>query len=161
MAARACSSLRNLPRQEFACSRLLRCLRVKHQLSRSLTVLSRSAVRTPPSLLNTSSTNVVAFVKPRQPFWHHLSVYRAYSSSSGADEGGEEEGGERKPADEQDSDGDGDEGLSLLAPIVKQYAVAPVTIPERFPEVPVLPISRNPIFPRFVKMLEVCLQINC
>lgn len=75
---------------------------------------------------------------------------RGYSSSS---VGGEEDG-EGKPSDETESDGD--ESLSLLSPqVVKQYAIAPVSVPDKFPELPVLPISRNPIFPRFVKMLEV------
>ena len=155
MAARLCSSLRNLPRQEFACGSFRRCLRVNQHLSRRLTIFPQPAVRIPPTMMKISSTiNSTSLVKHRQPFWHHLAVFRAYSSSSGADEGGEEDGDEKKSEDEQDSDGE--EGLSLLAPIVKQYAVAPVTIPDKFPEVPVLPITRNPIFPRFVKMLEVC-----
>ena len=85
-------------------------------------------------------------------------MVQPFSSSSAGDEG--DEAGEKKPTDEQESDGqsEGDESLGLLAPVVKQYAVAPVSIPDRFPEVPVLPISRNPIFPRFVKMLEVSLH---
>lgn len=37
----------------------------------------------------------------------------------------------------------------------QQHAIAPVSIPDIFPEVPVLPVSRNPIFPKFVKLLEV------
>ena len=78
----------------------------------------------------------------------------AYSSSSGEGEGEEEE--DKKPAGkEQESE----DGLELLTPVVKQYALAPMSIPDRFPEVPVLPISRHPIFPRFVKMLEVCLCV--
>lgn len=108
--------------------------------------------------MNSSNINSVSFTRPRQPLWHQLSVVQPFSSSSAGDEG--DEAGEKKPTDEQESDGhsDGDESLGLLAPVVKQYAVAPVSIPDRFPEVPVLPISRNPIFPRFVKMLEVSLH---
>ena len=85
------------------------------------------------------------------------------SATSGSDEEGEGEG-----AGSQESDGEGEEhlseleeeggiGLEVLAPIAHSHlrAVAAVTVPEVFPEVPVIPISRNPIFPRFVKMLEV------
>lgn len=64
--------------------------------------------------------------------------------------------GDKKPAGKEQESEDGEGSLELLTPVVKQYALAPMSIPDRFPEVPVLPISRHPIFPRFVKMLEVC-----
>lgn len=35
-------------------------------------------------------------------------------------------------------------------------ALAPVMVPEVYPRVPLLCVHRNPVFPRFVKMLEVC-----
>ena len=37
----------------------------------------------------------------------------------------------------------------------QQQAIAPVSIPDIFPEVPLLPVSRHPVFPKFVKMIEV------
>lgn len=37
-----------------------------------------------------------------------------------------------------------------------QGVLAQVMVPDVFPEVPVLPVHRNPVFPRFVKMMEVC-----
>ena len=33
--------------------------------------------------------------------------------------------------------------------------IAEITVPADFPDVPVVAVSRNPLFPRFVKMLEV------
>lgn len=39
-------------------------------------------------------------------------------------------------------------------------ALAQVHVPDVFPEVPLLPIHRNPVFPRFVKMMEVCLFMS-
>jgi len=36
-----------------------------------------------------------------------------------------------------------------------QGALASTAVPEVFPVVPVIPVQRNPVFPRFVKMLEV------
>ena len=123
------------------------------QVSRRLTTFPLSpSVRAPHRSCN---SNYVSFTRQKQPICQQLAVLQAYSSSSEGDEDGEAE--EKKPADEQESDGD--ESLGLLAPVVKQYAVAPLSIPDRFPEVPVLPISRNPIFPRFVKMLEVCVCV--
>ena len=50
--------------------------------------------------------------------------------------------------DKQSSTGDEDEDPNL-------GALAPITIPDVLPEIPVLAVSRNPLFPRFVKMVEV------
>lgn len=51
--------------------------------------------------------------------------------------------------------GGGEEHLDLeILPVPRHHAIAPVDVPNLFPGVPVLPISRNPLFPRFVKMLE-------
>ena len=66
-----------------------------------------------------------------------------------------------------DDDGDGhnkkDEGPDVVIEDqsgVKvdpsQGALAQVLVPDVFPEVPILPVHRNPVFPRFVKMMEVC-----
>lgn len=39
-------------------------------------------------------------------------------------------------------------------------SLAEVTVPEDFPEVPVLALSRQPLFPKFVKILEVSILIR-
>ena len=120
---------------------------------RRLTTFPVSTCRIPqPFILKGRSTSFNSSIKPQRPL---LVVCQAYSSSSEGDEG---EGGEEKPAGEEQESVEGDGSLGLMTPIVKQYALAPMSIPDRFPEVPVLPISRHPIFPRFVKMLEVCLH---
>ena len=75
---------------------------------------------------------------------------RVYSSSS-------EDGEGRDGVTGEEEEGEGQLGIELL-PAARQHAIAPVSIPDNFPEVPVLAISRNPIFPRFVKILEVRLQ---
>ena len=80
-------------------------------------------------------------------------VYCRLYSTSGSGEGGE---GEEEGSEEEEGSGGlgGDEVQSMTR---QQYtlALAPVAIPDIFPEVPVLPISRHPIFPKYVKMLEV------
>ena len=82
------------------------------------------------------------------PHW----TVRRHCSSNGK-EGGEN-GGEDGVPEEGFEDG---ESLDLeMLPLARHHDIAPVNIPDHFPEVPVIPISRNPLFPRFVKMLEVC-----
>lgn len=76
---------------------------------------------------------------------------RLYSSSS--EDGEADESGEGVTDEEEEG---GALGIELLPPN-QMHAIAPVSIPDNFPEVPVLAISRNPIFPRFVKILEVSL----
>jgi Lon-like ATP-dependent protease len=108
--------------------------------------------------------------------WPHRGVVglredrRWFCSSSGEESGGEEGGNKNDEKEEEEESekeeeevGGGGLGLEML-PIPRHHAIAPVSIPEVFPEVPVLPISRNPVFPRFVKMLEVSLvawQARC
>ncbi|XP_044181931.1 lon protease homolog, mitochondrial-like [Acropora millepora] len=65
-----------------------------------------------------------------------------------------------------DDDGDGrdkkDEGTDVVIEDQSgikvdpsQGALAQVLVPDVFPEVPILPVHRNPVFPRFVKMMEI------
>ena len=46
---------------------------------------------------------------------------------------------------------------SQASPMVIQSmtALAPVNIPDFFPRLPLIAVSRNPLFPKFVKMIEV------
>ena len=101
----------------------------------------------------------------------HVNGMRYCSTTSGGDEeegDGKEEGndeGEKEGEldaeeeddlwDEQIKEQDMKEGGLVGIRGGQQYAIAPVSIPDIFPEVPVLPVSRNPIFPKFVKLLEV------
>ena len=39
-------------------------------------------------------------------------------------------------------------------------ALAPLQVPELFPNVPLVAVSRNPLFPRFIKMVEVKLSLS-
>ena len=61
--------------------------------------------------------------------------------------GGGEEGSEREAAEEKESEETpaGEPG----------FALSTVDVPEMFPNVPVIAINRHPVFPRFMKMIEV------
>uniref|UniRef100_A0A3B4BLK3 Lon protease homolog, mitochondrial n=1 Tax=Periophthalmus magnuspinnatus TaxID=409849 RepID=A0A3B4BLK3_9GOBI len=61
-------------------------------------------------------------------------------SASGGAPGGEEPGG--------DGDGGGYNGPHMTA-------LTPMMVPEVFPNVPLIAVSRNPVFPRFIKIIEV------
>ncbi len=103
----------------------------------------------------------------RAPVWSRSGTKRHYASSSGKESDGEgdsttgeeegEEQGEHSNGEGEGRDPNLEEELGDLEmlPVARHHAIAPVNIPDNFPEVPILPISRNPLFPRFVKMLEV------
>ncbi|XP_060640848.2 lon protease homolog, mitochondrial [Anolis sagrei] len=65
----------------------------------------------------------------------------SFSSSSGDGPEGSESGGEGAGS------GDG------TPPVVT--ALAPLMVPEHVPQVPLVAVARNPVFPRFIKILEV------
>lgn len=43
--------------------------------------------------------------------------------------------------------------VPLVMPSMTQ--LAPIQVPDYFPKVPLIAVSRNPLFPRFIKMIEV------
>ena len=82
--------------------------------------------------------------------WYWLIVGFPFSVSSTGSSGDDGEGGDDDSEDVIIEDKVGDTGVD------PDYgALAPVMVPEIFPRVPLLCVHRNPVFPRFVKMLEV------
>lgn len=70
------------------------------------------------------------------------------TSSSNNDDGG-------------DSDGPSDTDQPVVQPYAKPMgALTPMTVPEVWPIVPVIAVSRNPVFPKFIKIVEVCLLLQ-
>ncbi|XP_004441321.1 PREDICTED: lon protease homolog, mitochondrial [Ceratotherium simum simum] len=71
-------------------------------------------------------------------------------SSGGAFSGGEDasEGGAEDGAAGAGGSAGGGEG-----PVIT--ALTPMTIPDVFPHLPLIAVSRNPVFPRFIKIIEV------
>lgn len=84
----------------------------------------------------------------------HLLQARTFSSAS---RGGEDNLGNGSGASGIDESGSGDDSSSsssnaeFVQPLT---ALSPMTVPEVWPRVPVIAVRRNPLFPRFVKMIE-------
>lgn len=57
----------------------------------------------------------------------------------------------------EESGGDG--GASYTGP--QMTALTPMMVPEVFPNVPLIAVSRNPVFPRFIKIIEVRKTQQC
>ncbi|KAM9849328.1 lon protease homolog, mitochondrial [Aulostomus maculatus] len=77
--------------------------------------------------------------------------HRAFGNrASGADFSGVD-GGESSGSGGEESGSDG--GAPYSGP--QMTALTPMTVPEVFPNVPLIAVSRNPVFPRFIKIIEV------
>lgn len=75
------------------------------------------------------------------------------SQASGAGFSGED-GGESAESGGEESGGEvGGGGGAYNGP--PMTALTPVMVPDVFPNVPLIAVSRNPVFPRFIKILEV------
>ena len=64
-------------------------------------------------------------------------------TSSGGDDG------------DDDGESEDDEVITEFPSIGQQTALTTMTVPDVWPNVPVIPVSRHPVFPRFIKMIEV------
>lgn len=70
--------------------------------------------------------------------------------ASGAGFSGEDGGDSAGSGGEESG---GDEGVPYNAS--QMTALTPMMVPEVFPNVPLIAVSRNPVFPRFIKIIEV------
>lgn len=70
------------------------------------------------------------------------------NSGSGSGFSGEDDA---ESAGGEESAGDG--GVPANGP--QMTALTPMMVPEIFPNVPLIAVSRNPVFPRFIKIIEV------
>lgn len=77
-------------------------------------------------------------------------LWEANNRGGGAFSGGEDspEGGAEEGAGGAGGSAGGGEG-----PVIT--ALTPMTIPDVFPHLPLIAITRNPVFPRFIKIVEV------
>lgn len=83
------------------------------------------------------------------------------SSSNRSDDQGSDQappgssGGGGSGGGASDPPGGGGDGPGSSLPIPSLVALAPLQIPDFLPRVPVIAINRNPLFPFFIKMLEI------
>lgn len=63
-----------------------------------------------------------------------------------------EDGAESSSPNDDERGGDGSESGS---PPLHVTALTPMMVPEVFPNVPLIAVTRNPVFPRFIKIIEV------
>lgn len=103
------------------------------------------------SLLNYNSSNIPFHQLPKYPS-PIVTVQNRYFSSQNND--GSDDGSNNEPASGNISNlgGAGDQG----GPVIHSLP-ATMTVPETWPNVPVIAINRNPVFPRFIKIIEVIL----
>nr|XP_019936132.1 PREDICTED: lon protease homolog, mitochondrial [Paralichthys olivaceus] len=83
-----------------------------------------------------------------RPFMVHDRMFG--NRASGAGFSGED-GGESAGSGGEESGGDG--GVPYSGP--QMTALTTMMVPEVFPNVPLIAVSRNPVFPRFIKIIEV------
>jgi hypothetical protein len=89
----------------------------------------------------------------------NLQQVRAFSTA-GSGSSGSDDGWPSSSSNENSDGSSGDEGAGvpvggesdLTPPLV---ALSPMTVPEVWPRVPVIAVRRHPLFPRFIKMIEV------
>lgn len=65
-----------------------------------------------------------------------------------------EDGGDSAGSGGEESGGDG--GVPYGS---QMTALTPMMVPEVFPNVPLIAVSRNPVFPRFIKIIEVRMML--
>ncbi|XP_029004140.1 lon protease homolog, mitochondrial [Betta splendens] len=119
--------------------RLYTCARGLHVSSRSARALRTGAVLG-------SHTGMLAPTSGLSMLYERAFANRASGAGFSGEDGG----------DSASSGGDesgGDEGATYGAP--QMTALTPMMVPEVFPNVPLIAVSRNPVFPRFIKIIEV------
>uniref|UniRef100_A0A8C5CVZ2 Lon protease homolog, mitochondrial n=1 Tax=Gadus morhua TaxID=8049 RepID=A0A8C5CVZ2_GADMO len=81
----------------------------------------------------------------------HIIPNRAYGSRGSGSAFSGDNGGESSGSGGEESGGDG----SMPYNEPQMTALTPMMVPDVFPNVPLIAVSRNPVFPRFIKIIEV------
>lgn len=127
---------------------------LRHSTRQALQLLKRKSALQSWSkyqVLARSMTSVSLFVRkdtfPHETLTQTQGVkYRAFSSGPMNGNGGDNE----DPFKSSDSpDGNGPESFQ------PSFALSPTHVPEHFPNVPIIALSANPLYPKFVKLLEI------
>ena len=111
------------------------------------------------SLYNISMNNNNLLVRNNEMYRQTKAYYSSKSDHDGSSSSGNDDDDDGHKADESTIVYDSAETTNEHEQYGNQTvnALAPLTVPDFFPEVPVIPVKRNPVFPRFIKMIEVCM----
>ena len=140
--------IRRLPRPNSYSTSSLQSLSTQQHLCRRLQRLNLASTRI-PAVLSTAN----------QRHWIHQSAVLRFKDNEDdkkdppSPPGDHDAPGSSNP----DNPGGGDGGPTL--PIPSLVALAPLQIPDFLPRLPIIAINRNPLFPFFIKMLEVMRHI--
>jgi len=99
---------------------------------------------------------------PQPLYAHSTRPFAAlYSSEASGNQGSDGDGKDdgAKPEQEVEKEEEAEDPAHQPPVNFPMSALTTMAVPDFFPNVPVLAISRNPVFPRFVKMIEVSIII--
>ncbi len=148
-ASSALDSVRSrAPRVESSRSKMAAYMRVWRASSSAASVSIRAGLNAlfPRSSLQLrrsySSVSSRASLRSARALASALTPRRSLSSGFSESSAGDDESG-------------GDEGYSPPPPPPEMTALTTMLVPEVFPNVPLVAVNRNPVFPRFIKIIEV------
>jgi len=113
-----------------------------------------------PSLTSFYNRRYISVLTGSSPVQFSNGQTRYFSSSSSGDSTDPPDGAPASAGSgEDEGDGDGETGdvdmVHDVSPDPMMTALAPMTVPDVWPQVPVIAVKRHPVFPRFMKMIEV------
>lgn len=109
------------------------------------------------SAIESSSSRPLLLGHTSFPFTVRLTQFRWRSSSSGFDDD-DPNRKDKKDYEEELSDDYDTDSAPIVQATTNQMGpggLSTITVPEIFPYVPVIAIQRNPVFPKFIKIIEV------
>ena len=112
-----------------------------------------------------------SLVSPSQPFlysthqWYMPKACSRWFSSAADGSGDGDAASASAPSNPDDGESSSSSDDEAPAPTTPEFApslvaLSPMTVPEEWPRVPAIAVRRNPLFPRFIKMIEVLCVID-
>lgn len=125
---------------------------------RAQSVSCAALLRRTPAVFQNREKLVSGSFTPNTNYLVHQTCGRCYSSSSGG--GKDDDDKPNKPKGEPEievagSDDESHDPGQPAAPAPSTILPAAVTVPDVWPQLPVIAIARSPVFPRFIKIIEV------
>nr|XP_002131849.1 lon protease homolog, mitochondrial isoform X2 [Ciona intestinalis] len=123
-----------------------------------------SQTRLKHKVLGNSFTNSLLF-NPSKSNWN-FNLTRSFanfsSSSSGNNEDDGKEDDDDKPVTNENNEQEVEQEENKRPEVIysglgnsNSVALSALTVPDNFPNVPIIAVNRNPVFPKFIKMIEI------